>query len=166
MAQDNRVLNELGFYCLKWLHKFQNFAAPKLTSNDPAVVQDHFTQQYTPIAESGTLPQIQVKYFYSKERIAYPTEMLSTVQYSRSGDSSINCLMDEQYNVSLLHLRGMTDKAFNEYLVRRMAAYITRWPAGVAYRGRQGRCGNWRPRPCRRRRRQDRRRLRVRTSGL
>ena len=32
--QNNRVLNEFGFYCLKRLHKLQNFGALKVTCND------------------------------------------------------------------------------------------------------------------------------------
>ena len=128
MVAGNRVLNEFFFYCLKRLHKLQNFASMKLSSNDPAAVLDHFVQQYAPIAATGSLPEIQAKYFYSKELVAYLTAMLSTVPYSKTGDARINGLLDEQYNAALNRLRGMNDKAFNDYLVRRMAAYIARWP--------------------------------------
>ena len=128
MVAGNRVLNEFFFYCLKRLHKLQNFASMKLSSNDPAAVLDHFAQQYAPIAATGSLPEIQAKYFYSKELVAYLTAMLSTVPYSKTGDARINGLLDEQYNAALNRLRGINDKAFNDYLVRRMAAYIARWP--------------------------------------
>ena len=40
--QNNRVLNEFAFYCLKRLHKLQNFGNLKVTCNDTAGVQAHF----------------------------------------------------------------------------------------------------------------------------
>jgi hypothetical protein len=36
--------------------------------------------------------------------------------------------MDEEYTTVLKRWRGMTDTAFNDYLVRLMTAYIGRWP--------------------------------------
>ena len=65
--QNNRVLNEFGFYCLKRLHKLQNFGALKVTCNDTAGVQAHFAQKYEPIAATATLPEVPETYFYSKE---------------------------------------------------------------------------------------------------
>ena len=126
--QNNRVLNEFAFYCLKRLHKLQNFGSLKVTCNDINDVQAHFSQAYEPIDATATLPEIPETYFYSKELIAYLTAMLSTVPYAKTGDSSIIGLMDEEYTAVLHRLRGMTSKAFNDYLVRRMSAYIDRWP--------------------------------------
>ncbi len=80
------------------------------------------------IAATGILQQVPVKFYYSKELAAYLTAMLSTVQYSKSSNSSINCLMDEEYKAALHCLRWMTNKAFNDYIVCRMASYIDRWP--------------------------------------
>ncbi len=37
-------------------------------------------------------------------------------------------LMDEEYTTILKRWGGMTDTAFNDYIVRRMTAYIGRWP--------------------------------------
>jgi hypothetical protein len=58
--------------------------------------------------------------------------MLSTVPYAKTGDSDADSriigLMDEEYTAVLHRLRGMTNTAFNDYLVRRMSAYIDRWP--------------------------------------
>ncbi len=82
------------FYCLKRLHKHQNFASLKLTTNDPAAVMDHFAQQYALIAATGSLPEITAKYFYSKELVEYLTAILYTVPYSKTGDARINCLLD------------------------------------------------------------------------
>jgi hypothetical protein len=124
-ARDNRLLNEFAFYCLKRLHELQNFAALKLTCND---VEAHFAQMYSPIAATGNLQQVPETYFYSKELVAYLTAMLSTVPYFKTGDSRITGVMDEQYTAALHRLRGMNDKAFNDYIVRRMTAYIARWP--------------------------------------
>ncbi len=127
-AQNNRLLNEFAFYCLKWLHKLQNFGALKLTCNDTAGIQAHFAQTYAPIIATGNLPVVPETYYYSKELLAYLTAMLSTVVYSKTGDSRITGVMDEDYIAALHRLRGMSSMAFNEYLVRRMTAYIDRWP--------------------------------------
>jgi len=126
--QNNQMLNELAFYCLKRLHKLQNFGNLKVTCNDTAGVQAHFAQKYEPIAATATLPEVPETYFYSKELIAYLTAMLSTVPYAKTGDTRITGLMDEEYTAVLNRLRGMTNTAFNDYLVRRMSAYIARWP--------------------------------------
>jgi hypothetical protein len=126
--QNNRVINEFACYCLKRLHKLQNFGGLKITSNDTAGLQAHFAQKYDPIPATGNLPGIPETYFYSKELIAYLTAMLATVPYSKTGDPRITGLMDEEYTATLKRWRGMTDKAFNDYIVRRMTAYIGRWP--------------------------------------
>jgi hypothetical protein len=52
------------------------------------------TQQYKLIAATGCLQEIPAKYFYSKELIVYLTALLSFVPYSKTGDPSINCLLD------------------------------------------------------------------------
>ncbi len=60
VAQDNRLLNEFAFYCLKRRHKLrlQNFWALKLACNDSAGVRAHFSQKYTAISATGNLPDI------------------------------------------------------------------------------------------------------------
>ena len=83
--QNNRVLNEFAFYCLKRLHKLQNFGGLKITSNDTAGLQAHLAQAYDPIPATGNLQGIPETYFCSKELIAYLTAMLSTVPYSKPG---------------------------------------------------------------------------------
>ena len=39
--------------------------------------------------------------------------------------------MDEAYAEALSLFRGMTAQAFNDYIVRRMAAYLQSWPVDV-----------------------------------
>ncbi len=60
--------------------------------------------------------------------IAYLKAILSTVLYSKTNDSRITGVMDEEYTDVLHRLCVMTNTAFNDYLVRRMSAYIGRWP--------------------------------------
>ena len=50
--------------------------------------------------------------------------ILSTVAYHKSGDPRITGVMDEAYAAALSLFRGMTAKAFNDYIVRRMATYL------------------------------------------
>ncbi len=110
MDQNTRVINEFACYCLKRLHKLQNFGGLKITSNDTAGLQAHFAQKYDPIPATGNLPGIPMTYYYSKELIAYLTAMLATVPYSKTGDPRITGLMDEEYTAILKRWRGMTDK--------------------------------------------------------
>ena len=126
--QNNRVLNEFAFYCLKRVHKLQNFGALRLACNDPAGVRAHFAQKYPAIAATGNLPEIPETYAYSKELIAYMKAMLSTVAYAKTGDTRITGVMVEEYTAALRLFRGMSSEAFNDYVVRRMAAYIEAWP--------------------------------------
>jgi hypothetical protein len=77
------VSNEFCFYCLKRHHKLQSLESLKPSSNDLAAVVDHFSQQYAPIAATGSLPEIPAKNFYSKELVAYLTAMLSTARTPR-----------------------------------------------------------------------------------
>ena len=128
VAQDNRLLNEFAFYCLKRLHKLQNFGALRLTCNDPDGIRAHFAQEYPAVAATGSLPAVPDAYCYSKELIAYMMAMVSTVAYAKTGDTRITGVMDEEYTAALRRFRGMSNLAFNDYIVRRMAAYIERWP--------------------------------------
>ena len=118
--QNNRVLNEFAFYCLKRLDKLQNFGARKLTCNDDAGVRAHFAQKYAAIPATATLPAVPESYWYSKELVAYIMAILSTVAYHKSGDPRITGVMDEAYAEALSLFRGMTAQAFNDYIVRRM----------------------------------------------
>ena len=131
VVNDNRLLNEFAFYCLKRLDKLQNFGARKLTCNDDAGVRAHFAQKYAAIPATATLPAVPESYWYSKELVAYIMAILSTVAYHKSGDPRITGVMDEAYAAALKLFRGMTAQAFNDYIVRRMATYLESWPVDV-----------------------------------
>ena len=94
-------------------------------------VGDHFSQTYTAIPATATLPAVPETYWYSKELVAYILAILSTVVYHKTSDTSITCIMDETYAAALSLFRGMSGQAFNDYIVRRMAAYLESWPVDV-----------------------------------
>ena len=86
---------------------------------------------YAAIPVTATLPAVPETYWYSKELVAYILAILSTVAYHKSGDPRITGVMDEAYAAALKLVRGMSAEAFNDYIVRRMAAYLEHWPIYV-----------------------------------
>ena len=95
-----------------------------ITCNDSAGVRAHFAQKYAASPATATLPVVPETYWYSKELVAYIMAILSTVAYHKTSDPRITAVMDEAYAAALKLVRGMSAEAFNEYIVRRMAAYL------------------------------------------